>query len=187
MRTSLFLAAIVAAALSGCNSTQTGSAADASTACPPGQCAALCAPLATETESDPSGLSSAEVAAIHEALDDERRAGAFYAAVLETYPDLMPFSRIIQSELRHQQMLITLLESHGLPVPADERSSEQFEVPATTNAACQAGAQAELDNVALYDRLLADVEDGGVRDVFLRLQAMSRDRHLPAFRRFAGG
>lgn len=50
-----------------------------------------------------------------------------------------------------------------------------------------AGAQAELDNVALYDSLLASVSDPGMRDVFERLQAMSRDRHLPAFRRFAGG
>lgn len=186
MRVALLLA-VAATTLSGCQSTQYRSASDTPATCPPGTRAGLCAATPASTDADQTGLTSAEIAAIHEALDDERRAAAFYAAVLETYPDLMPFSRIIHSELRHQQMLIALLESHGLPVPADERAPEQFDVPATTVAACQAGAQAELDNIDLYDRLLADVNDPVIRDLFTRLQAMSRERHLPAFRRFAGG
>jgi len=44
-----------------------------------------------------------------------------------------------------------------------------------------AGVQGAIDNVALYDRLLASTRRVDILDVFHSLRAASQDRHLPAF------
>ena len=51
--------------------------------------------------------------------------------------------------------------------------------------ACADAIKAEIENEALYVRLLDRVTDPAVRSVMRRLQEASRDRHLPAFRRCA--
>lgn len=43
--------------------------------------------------------------------------------------------------------------------------------------------KAEVENIALYDRLLPAIADDSVRHVLQNLQDASRDNHLPAFRR----
>lgn len=43
--------------------------------------------------------------------------------------------------------------------------------------------EAEVENIALYDRLLPAIADASVRHVLQNLQDASRDNHLPAFRR----
>lgn len=43
--------------------------------------------------------------------------------------------------------------------------------------------EAEIENIALYDRLPPEIPDGVVRQVLQNLQAASRDNHLPAFGR----
>jgi hypothetical protein len=52
--------------------------------------------------------------------------------------------------------------------------------------ACEIGVDAEIENAALYDRLIAAVD--GYREVkaaMLDLQRASEENHLPAFRRCA--
>ena len=44
---------------------------------------------------------------------------------------------------------------------------------------------ASLENIALYERLIAATDLPDVIDVLRRLQAASRDHHLPAFQRCA--
>ena len=55
--------------------------------------------------------------------------------------------------------------------------------PASLAIACEQAVQAEIENVALYERLIPLITDSGVRHVFERLRDASRDNHLPAFRR----
>lgn len=55
--------------------------------------------------------------------------------------------------------------------------------PASLADACEGAIQGEIENIALYDRLIPLIEDSTVRQVLENLQAASRDRHLPAFRR----
>jgi rubrerythrin len=55
--------------------------------------------------------------------------------------------------------------------------------PASLAEACATGIEAEIENEALYARLLDRVTDPSARAVMQRLQAASRERHLPAFRR----
>ncbi len=128
-------------------------------------------------------LTTAEVLVL--AYEDERRAEAFYAAVIARHGEVRPFINIVQAERRHRAMLEPLLERFGVPRPEGE--VEVPEVPETLRACCEAGIRAEEENIALYDRLLPAIEDEAVRAAVERLQWASRERHLVAFRRCAQG
>lgn len=125
--------------------------------------------------------------ALCEALDDEYKARATYAAVIDRFGPVRPFINIIQSEQRHINALQLLLRRRGWPIPDDPHGG-RVEAPASIEEACRLGVQAELDNVALYDRLnTLAAEDDEVLTVFANLQGASRHRHLPAFQRGGDG
>lgn len=130
--------------------------------------------------------------AIFEALDDEHRAFAFYSAVLERFPDAMPFAPIVEAEGRHIALLTAVLSAHGLEAPENPHLGSpevRRRVPASVACACDIAVEAEIDDVALYvERLLPMVEHHpDITAVFVRLMEASRDRHLPAFRRWTAG
>ncbi|MGE0478964.1 MAG: DUF2202 domain-containing protein [Phycisphaerae bacterium] len=95
-----------------------------------------------------------------------------------------PFVNIVRAEERHAEVLRLLLARHGLAAPS--RGGELAVVPNTLGACSELAATLERENVAMYDRLLADVREPDVRAVFERLRAVSKRRHLPAFERWAG-
>jgi rubrerythrin len=145
-------------------------------------------PTASSPSSTTKGqaLPRASIEALHLALEDERRAEAFYAAVIQKQGEVRPFSNIIEAERRHQCALENLYKTHGLPIPPNPWKDKKVDVPATFEACCEAGATAEIENVSLYDRLLKTVSEPEVRAVFEQLRWASRERHLPAFRRHSG-
>lgn len=117
------------------------------------------------------------------ALDDEYKAIASYEAVLAAFGPIRPFVNIVEAERRHAAALLQQFARHGLTPPAD-RWQGRVVAPASVAAACAAGVEAEVENAALYDRLLAAVEgDAEVTQVFVALRDASQQRHLPAFRR----
>lgn len=116
------------------------------------------------------------------ALDDEYRAEATYRAVLDVHGDVRPFSNIIQAEQRHQEMVKAELDARGLAYPANPYLG-RIAAPATLLEACEAGVQAEIDNITLYDRLLPTIEDPAAKALMERLQWASRANHQPAFER----
>lgn len=122
------------------------------------------------------------VAALREALEDEYRARATYRRIIEAYGPIRPFVNIVEAEGRHAEALLAHFRRLGIAPPVDTWS-DRMVAPATLVEACEAAVQAELDNAAMYDRLLAQITDPKVRDVMLRLKAASQERHLPAFRR----
>ncbi len=71
----------------------------------------------------------------------------------------------------------------GLSYEASNPYLGKIEAPATLLAACEQGVTAEIENIALYDRLLPTIRDDDVRETLGRLQWASRERHLPAFQR----
>lgn len=125
--------------------------------------------------------------ALHQALDDERHARAFYRAVMDVHGVEPPFSRIIEAEARHEAALVAQLERLGAPVPDDRWADHEFDVPPTLAEACDAAIVAEVRNAEIYDALLPTIEDAEVRSVFENLRAASLERHLPAFQRFGSG
>lgn len=127
-------------------------------------------------------VNDATIAALTEALDDEYKARATYQKVIDVFGPIRPFINIVEAEGRHASALLRQFERLGLQPPKDEWAGE-IEAPTSIEAACEAAVAAEIENAAMYDRLLALVDDPVVRDVLLNLQDASQNRHLPAFRR----
>ncbi len=122
------------------------------------------------------------------ALEDERKAQAFYKAILARHgQQVMPFAHIVQAEGMHESALLGLMKQYNVPVPTDKYLASPPEAPATVAEAIRQSIQYEKDNVALYDRLLKSVKQEDIRAVMNNLRSASLDRHLPALERHVGG
>ena len=117
-----------------------------------------------------------------DALDDERKAQATYAAVIARFGPVQPFANIIAAEQRHAAALERQLQRLGVAVAPDPWSGK-VAAPSSLAEACESAVQGEVENIALYDRLIPMIADPAAREVMENLQAASRERHLPAFRR----
>jgi rubrerythrin len=127
--------------------------------------------------------SSGDAAALRAALDDEYKAEATYAAVIAAFGEVRPFINIIEAERRHAASVRAEMDRLGLPYETANPYLGKLAAPTSVLDACKAGVEAEIENIALYDRLLPKIEDPQVRDTLTRLQWASRERHLPAFQR----
>lgn len=144
--------------------------------------AAALAAAVTATAAVAAGATENDRTALRMALDDEYRAEATYKAVLDKFGDARPFVNIIQAERRHAAMAAAQMQRLGMEVPSNPYLGG-VQAPATLLEACQTGVQAEVENIALYDKILPGVSDPQIRMTLEKLQAASRDRHLPAFQR----
>ena len=117
-----------------------------------------------------------------EALDDERKAEATYRAIIEKFGEVRPFINIIEAERRQSAAIERQMIRLGFAIPANQWQGKGM-APATLAEACSMAIKAEVENIALYDRLLPAIADDSVRHVLQNLQDASRDNHLPAFRR----
>jgi len=117
-----------------------------------------------------------------EALDDEYKARAMYRKVIDQFGPVRPFVNIVEAEERHIAVLLPLFGKYRIAPPKD-KWTQIVRVSDTVLEACQAGVDAEIENIAMYDRLLAAVQEEDVVRVLTNLQSASRERHLPAFRR----
>ncbi|MBT8208113.1 MAG: DUF2202 domain-containing protein, partial [Acidimicrobiia bacterium] len=77
-------------------------------------------------------------------------------------------------------------EKYRVPVPANASSASDIEVPDTFSKACSRAVEFELDNVKMYDEFLSFITHEDIRTAMTLLRRASKDRHLPAFRRWAG-
>ncbi len=135
------------------------------------------APTSATTQTTPQVL-----LAMQDGLQDEYRAAAVYEAVLQRYGQVLPFSNIVRAERQHAASIAALFTARGFAVPTPEA---QVEIPAFASvaAACEMGATAEVENIALYDRLLAAPLPSDVQRVFEANRRASLVNHLPAFER----
>jgi hypothetical protein len=129
-------------------------------------------------------LTQGEIGALHEALDDEYKAWTIYDQVIHDFGPERPFINIVESEARHIEALRTLFERYGVVVPGNPWAGR---VPrfASTRDACRAGVDAEVENAALYERLMRTTHRVDILAIFENLRRASQQRHLPAFRRGA--
>jgi hypothetical protein len=114
------------------------------------------------------------------AIQDEYLARAEYASIMEKYGEVRPFSNIIRSEETHVSYLEPLFEAHNFELPADD-AAEHVVVPDSLKEAVEIGVQAEIDNIAMYEKFLDQDLPEDVRDVFEQLKKASQN-HLRAFR-----
>lgn len=131
-----------------------------------------------------SVLDDAEEQALRDALDDEYRAWATYDQVIRDLGAERPFINIREAEARHIEALRALFQRYGLQIPENTWPGR---VPrfASMREACEAGIAAEIENAALYERLMRSTNRQDILAVFDNLRRASQERHLPAFRRCA--
>lgn len=152
--------------------------------CASNRTAAVCACPCVLPAGSTTRVDAKSAEALRTALDDERRAQAFYQSVLARYGQVRPFMNIVHAEERHEAVLTALMERHG--VEASPAKQGDIAAPAATLAACSLqAAQLERENIAMYDRLLADVSEPDIRAAFENLRAASEKNHLPAFERWS--
>lgn len=124
-------------------------------------------------------LTDAEVSALTSVLQDEHNAKALYEQAIADLGNVRPFTQIVKAEERHIAAVERVFMRYGTEIPAVEVGA-QTQTFATLADACAAGVAAEKANVALYDRLLAQVEKADVTRVLTALQSASQNSHLPA-------
>ena len=118
---------------------------------------------------------------LQQAYDDEIKAYETYAAVIEKFGAVFPFVNIIQAEQTHQNALVAVATTRDIKLV--RTVPEEIILPKTLRECCELGVAAEIQNIQMYDELLAQVSEyPEVQDVFYRLQAASYNNHLPAFR-----
>ncbi|NDL67238.1 DUF2202 domain-containing protein [Clostridiales bacterium F-3ap] len=116
------------------------------------------------------------------AIQDEYLARAEYEAIMEEFDVTRPFSNIMEAEEQHISALLPLFEKYGIPVPEDT-AAEHVVIPETLKETFEIGVQAEIDNIAMYEKFLTQPdlpEDMGI--VFTALRDASV-HHLAAFER----
>jgi hypothetical protein len=124
------------------------------------------------------------VKALKMALDDEYKAKATYLQVMEDFGERRPFSNIVNSEERHIQALLPFFQKYGEAVPQNKYLGNVASYDSFASA-CQAGVNAEIENVKLYDEIYKITDDEDLIAVFKNLQWASQKRHLRAFKRCA--
>lgn len=118
---------------------------------------------------------------LREALEDEFHARATYRKVIEAFGPVRPFVNIAEAEDRHAHALLALFAQFGAEPPQDTWP-ERVKAPSSLIEACRAAIDAEIENAAMYARLLGNTDDPAVLAVLKRLQTASQERHLPAFK-----
>jgi hypothetical protein len=123
------------------------------------------------------------------AIEDEYLARAEYELIMKKFGAMRPFSNIIRAEENHIAWLRDAYAAAKLSAPVDEAMSLVL-APATLKEAYQAGVQAEIDNIAMYDSLLASSllaksDNAALKALFVRLRDASKN-HLVAFQNGLG-
>ena len=125
-----------------------------------------------------------EVGALKDTLDDEYKSRETYAQVIHDFGEVRPFINIVDAEARHASALLGLFEKYDVSPPANRWAGKAPHF-SSAHAACVAGVQGEIENVALYDRALKSTRRPDILTVYQALRSASQDRHLPAFQRCA--
>jgi len=113
------------------------------------------------------------------AIQDEYLAHGEYAFILETFGSQNPFNNIIKAEEQHIASLKSVFQAQGMTIPED-LSGHYLIVPASVEEALETGVQAEIDNIAMYERFLKEPLPEDVKALFISLRDGSIN-HLAAF------
>lgn len=139
--------------------------------------------MAEDADYPVAALDERTVGHLKAALADERKALATYQATMVKFGSVKPFVNIARAEEQHITMLLALFDKYGVSIPKD--TTKVGALPATLTEVCQVGVTAEIDNDALYQRMLPEIAQEDIKSVFTSLARASKEKHLPAFQRCA--
>lgn len=119
------------------------------------------------------------------AIEDEYLAQTEYEKIMETYGVIKPYSNISKAEATHIELLELLFGQYEVTVPEIDWDS-YIVLPDTLQENYVMGVEAELNNIAMYERFLEEELPDEVRTVFEALKNAS-EKHLQAFQRKVDG
>ncbi|MGB5824592.1 MAG: DUF2202 domain-containing protein [Proteocatella sp.] len=119
------------------------------------------------------------------AIEDEYLAKTGYDLIIEKYGVQRPFSNITKAEARHIGMLLPLFEKYDISLPQSDWKSMTV-VPDNLQTAYEMEIEAELKNIAMYEKFLDEDLNDDVISVFEKLMNASKN-HLRAFQNAADG
>ena len=130
-------------------------------------------------------LDAEEQSILTEFLIDEHKALATYESIMSDFGATQPFASIARAEEQHIAALERLFSRYDVTLP----QIPTFDIPSfgSPEEAAAAAVQAEIDNAALYDRLLSEIDNPDVVQVAGNLRDASLYKHLPAFEAAADG
>ncbi len=114
-------------------------------------------------------------------LQDEYLAHDEYELILEEFGQVRPFSNIVKAEEKHISHLLPLFDRYDVTLPSDDTTG-RIHVPDTLAETYPIGVEAEILNIAMYERFLKEELPDDVKAAFERLLAGS-ENHLVAFQR----
>lgn len=125
-------------------------------------------------------LTTVEVEGLQAAIVEEYMAYNTYAAIIDEYGQVAPFSRIVNAEQKHASALIRLADYYSVEVPENE--GKTFDFTYTTLAeACQVGVEIETLDAADLQKLISETENPNLIKVYTNLMKASLEKHLVAF------
>jgi hypothetical protein len=130
-------------------------------------------------EVDENGLYSLEDMLVY-AMLDEIHAKQTYEAMIGIYGDIRPFTKIMEAEQTHIDLLLPLFETYEIELPVSDYVAV---IPDTIEETLAIGVEAEIINIALYEAFLAQDLPDDVRVVFEQLVNAS-NHHLDAFSKY---
>ncbi|WKY48940.1 hypothetical protein Q5O24_06385 [Eubacteriaceae bacterium ES3] len=114
-------------------------------------------------------------------IQDEYIAEAEYKQIISTFGSVKPYTNIVLAEGQHIAALEPLFEANCFSIPIND-ATNRVVVPASLPDGYQVGVSAEINNIAMYDKFLAQDLPDDVRSVFESLKAAS-ENHLSAFQK----
>lgn len=115
------------------------------------------------------------------AIQDEYLAHGEYSYITETIGEQNPFTNIITAEEKHIAELEIIFETYGYTVPED--LSVDYLIPQdNVTESLETGVQAEINNIAMYEKFLEQELPDDVRSTFEFLRDGS-ESHLAAFQK----
>ncbi len=118
------------------------------------------------------------------AWEDEHMALAEYEAIMKKFNVSRPYANIARSETTHIAYLKDLYDTRGMDYPEVSTESHLY-VPATLQEAADVGVEAEIKNIAMYEKFLEEDLPEDVERIFTILMKGS-ENHLAAFQRQQG-
>ena len=112
-------------------------------------------------------------------IQDEFLARREYDYIINELGAQNPFTNIIKAEEQHISALKPLFDKYGYKVPQDN-SSEYIVYPETIAEALETCVNAEINNIAMYEKFMSKEIPDDVRTVFESLMNASKN-HLEAF------
>lgn len=119
------------------------------------------------------------------AIQDEYLARQEYESIMQEYGEQKPFSNIIRAEETHIELLKEIYEEYGYEIPVDN-AINYVVIPESLEMAFEIGVQAEIDNIAMYEKFLENELPDDIEAIFIELRDGSK-KHLAAFERGVRG